>query len=175
MIADEATLSMLLARARAGDAECYTVLLRETARWLERYFRRRIPPAELDDLVQDTLVSVHRKLASHDPERAFLPWLAAIARYRWVDHLRRAYRAERTGLEADGVTTGEDDVVLARVSVARLLTRLSPVQAEAIALVKIEGLSVADAAARSGQSVSAIKVNIHRGLRRLAAMVEEAD
>lgn len=175
MTADEASLARLMRLAQAGDKQAYSVLLRECARWLSRYMARRIPPDQLSDLVQETLLSLHAKRASYDPARPFLPWLAAIARYRWVDHLRRVYRADIVEQDEAASEAAEEDVIVARISLERLLERLPPGQAEAIALVKIEGQSIIEASAQSGQSVPLIKVNIHRGLRRLAALIERAD
>ena len=176
MIADENTLARLMAKAQQGDSRAYTVLLSECSSWLERYFARRIAPSQVDDLVQDVLIAVHKKRASYDPDRPFLPWLAAIARYRWVDQLRKHYRAELGQLHEDSaVEESEEDAIMARVSLERLFGNLTPSQAEAIELVKVEGQSVREAAARTGQSESAIKVNIHRGLKKLSALVEKAE
>lgn len=176
MIADEAGLVRLMIAAQAGDGRAYTVLLTEVQLWLERYFRRRVAPAQLDDLVQDVLLALHAKRATWDETRAFLPWLAAIARYRWVDHLRRVYRSAEDALEdQDSAEDSDEEAVLARMSLERLFVHLPRGQCEAIELVKIKGLSITEAAERSGQSESLIKVNIHRGLRKLAALVEEAD
>ena len=91
MIAEEATFARLMAATQKGDKAAYNVLLSEAGMWLERYFRRRVPPTQLDDLVQDVLLALHNKRSSYDISRPFLPWLAAIARYRWVDHLRKVY------------------------------------------------------------------------------------
>lgn len=76
MIADEQTLSRLMAAAQTGDRQAYAVLLAEARRWLLRYLSRKVPPAQVDDLVQEVLVSLHAKRASYDPARPFLPWLA---------------------------------------------------------------------------------------------------
>lgn len=176
MIADETTLARLMAQSQAGDRAAYRVLLAEAQLWLERYFRRRVAPAQLDDLVQDVLLALRAKRASWDPSRAFLPWLAAIARYRWVDHLRRLYRREEDELgDHDAAEDSAEDAVLARMSLERLFVHLPDRQVEAIELVKIEGLSITEAAHRCGQSESAVKVNIHRGLKKLAALVEKAE
>ena len=175
MIADEQTLSRLMAAAQKGDRRAYATLLDESMRWLERYFRRRIAPAQIDDLVQDVLLSLHRKLASYDPSRPFLPWLAAIARYRWVDHLRRVYRCDEVSGEGlDLAVAPEQEVVAARISLERLFEQLPEAQARVIELVKIEGQSIRQAASVSGQSESLVKVNIHRGLKRLSSLVEKA-
>ncbi len=176
MIADEATFARLMIATQAGDRRAYTVLLTEAQSWLERYFRRRVPAPQLDDLVQEVLLAIHAKRATWDETRAFLPWLAAIARYRWVDHLRRVYRVSEDELgDHDASEDSEEDAVLARMSLERLFVHLPPGQCHAIELVKIKGLTVTEAALRTGQTESLIKVNIHRGLKKLSALVEEAD
>ena len=126
-----------------------------------------------DDLVQETLLSMHRKLASCDPGRPFLPWLAAIARYRWVDQLRKEYRAAEVSIDDSVPDASAEASLQATLSLERLLAHLPAPQAMVIELVKIEGLSVVDAAQRSGQSVSLVKINIHRGIRKLAALIEK--
>ena len=176
MIADENTMAHLMRKSQLGDKRAYAVLLDECAAWLQRYFRKRVPLHQLDDLVQDVLVSLHRKRASWDPDRAFMPWLAAIARYRWVDHLRRVYRSAEDELgDADAPHDSDEEAVMARMSLDRLFVHLPEKQADVIELVKIEGLSIAEASRRTGQSESLVKVNIHRGLKKLSAMVEKAE
>jgi RNA polymerase sigma-70 factor (ECF subfamily) len=174
MKADEPSLARLTAMAQGGDRDAYRTLLTECQRWLRAYFGRKVAPNYLDDLVQDTLMALHHKLASYDPSRPFLPWLAAIARYRWVDQLRRFYRASETELEDTLAAVDEEPAIAARISLDRLFAFLPEAQAQAIELVKIEGLSVAEAASACGQSESLIKVNIHRGLKKLTAMIEKA-
>ncbi len=174
MIVDEATLARLMPMAQNGDREAYAALLGACQTWLKRYFARRIGPCQLDDLVQDTLLSLHRKLASYDPARPFLPWLAAIARYRWVDHLRKIYRADETELGESLAAPSEEPAISARISLERLFAHLPASQIEAIEMVKIAGLSVREASQATGQSESLIKVNIHRGLKRLTSIVEKA-
>lgn len=174
MIADEPTLARLMAMAQRGDRAAYATLLSECQLWLKRYFGRRVVAHHLDDLVQETLLSLHKKLASYDPSRPFLPWLAAIARYRWVDHLRKVYRADETNLAEELASESEEPAISARISLERLFASLPPAQADAIELVKIEGLSIAEASVATGQSESLVKVNIHRGLKRLTALIEKA-
>ena len=176
MIADEATLARLMAASQKGDKSAYNVLLSEAGLWLERYFRRRVPPHQLDDLVQDVLLAVHNKRSTWDSTRPFMPWLAAIARYRWVDHLRKVYKHESDLLEDnDAIEESDEEAIAARVSLERLFVHLPEKQAEVIELVKIEGHSIREAAERTGQSESLVKVNIHRGLKKLSALVEKAE
>lgn len=172
MTADDETLSRLMRMSQDGDRDAYRALLGLCQTWLRRFFSRRIAPSALDDLVQETLLSLHAKRASYDPARPFLPWLAAIARYRWVDHLRVVYRAGEIELNEELIADPSQPSIAARIGLDRLLKLLPAAQATAIRLVKIEGLSIAEAAALSGQSQPLVKVNIHRGLKKLAAHIE---
>lgn len=175
MLTDEAGLARLMHQSQGGDKRAYAALLEQVAAWLRRYLRRRVPPHQLDDLVQDVLLSLHEKRDSWDPGRAFLPWLAAIARYRWVDHLRRVYRNRDDATVTQEPSQDSDEgAVVARLSLERLLAQLPAGQADAIELVRIEGLSIAEASRKTGQSESLVKVNIHRGLKRMAALIETA-
>ncbi len=173
MRADEATLARLMVLSQQGDKQAYAALLESCQRWLRGYYSRRIAPSSLDDLVQETLIALHTKRASWDAERPFLPWLAAIARYRWVDHLRRLYRADERELNEELLGTDDEPAIAARISIDRLLGLLPPAQERAISLVKIEGLSIAEASEMTGQSESLVKVNIHRGLKKLALLIEK--
>lgn len=176
VVYEEWSLSNLMLATQQGDRNAYAALLVAVKRWLERFFARRVPQSERDDLVQEVLIALHNKRATYDPSRPFLPWLAAIARYRWVDHLRRVYRSERAILDGSDVSDEiESDVTETRLSLERLFEHLPSNQASVIELVKIEGLSIREAADRSGQSEALVKVNIHRGLRKLSALVEKAN
>lgn len=176
MKADEPSLARLAALSQRGDRAAYAVFLGECQHWLRRYFARKVGAEYLDDLVQETLLSIHAKLASYDAARPVLPWLAAIARYRWVDQLRRIYQAQGNAQIGDDWPDADDPEadITARISLARLFAHLPAGQVRVIELVKIEGLSVAEAATASGQSESLVKVNIHRGLKKLAALIEKA-
>lgn len=172
---DEETLSRMAQASQKGDREAYRMLLSACSDWLSRYYARRISPGQLEDLIQETLLSLHRKLSSYEPSRPFLPWMAAIARYRWIDALRVSYRREERAIEEyEGVTDPEQEVVAARISLERLFERLPEGQSRAIELVRIEGLSIREAAQKCGQSEALVKVNIHRGLKKLQSLVEQA-
>lgn len=168
---DDDGLRRMMALALQGDKVAYRHVLEQSRRWLLAYYRRRVSPMMIEDLIQDTLVSVHSKRQSFDPTRPYLPWLAAIARYRWVDALRRMRDTDE--LHPEEIASEEDNSpVVARLSISRLLSHLPVGQANAIVLTRIEGRSIAEAARISGQSESNVKVSVHRGLRKLAAMVE---
>lgn len=161
----------LMRAAQDGDRPAYRALLAGARDWLQRYYSKRIAQAMVDDLIQDTLMSLHSKRATFDPARPFYPWLAAIARYRWIDALRRLTVMEELH-DHEAPVPSEENAVLARLSLDSLLGRLPQAQADAISLTKIEGLSVIEASKVTGQSESLVKVNVHRGLKKLAALVE---
>jgi RNA polymerase sigma factor (sigma-70 family) len=165
----------LMAAAQAGDANAYKTLLGELAAWLRRYYARRLPPAMTDDAVQDVLLAIHEKRHTYDPARPFGPWLGAIARYKWIDRLRLLKAEAAEPLDENIGTPDHEDSVIASSTFHQLLNELKPPQAEAIRLVKLEGYSVEEAAQATGQSISLVKVNIHRGLKRLVAIVRAAD
>ena len=75
----------LMAAAQAGDAAAYRQLLREISAWLKRYYSRRLPPSMIDDVSQEVLLAIHAKRHTYDPQRPFIAWLSAIARYKWID------------------------------------------------------------------------------------------
>ena len=158
----------------AGDSAAYRRLLEEAGRWLRRYFARRLSPDMIDDAVQEALTALHLKRATFEPGRPFLPWLAAIARFKGVDCLRVAGRTRGEELsENDHGIASHESAALSGIVMATLFERLRRPQAEAIRLVKLQGFSVREAAVMTGQSEALVKVNIHRGLAALRAFFGE--
>lgn len=162
----------LMVAAQAGQPGPYRRLLGELRPWLLRYFARRLPPSAVEDAVQETLLALHAKRHTWQPDRPFGPWLAGIARYKWVDRLRAAGRHAADELPETLATPDHESAVTSATALTGLMATLKPAQADVIRLVKLDGLSIEEAAARTGQSVALVKVNIHRGLGRLAKLVE---
>lgn len=162
----------LMIAAQAGEAGPYRRLLAELRPWLVRYFSRRLPPSSVEDAVQETLIAIHTKRHTFSPDRPFGPWLAGIARYKWIDRLRSVGRHAADELPESLSTPDHETQVTSALALRGLLANLKPAQAEVIRLVKLDGLSIEEAATRTGQSAALVKVNIHRGLGRLAQIVE---
>jgi RNA polymerase sigma-70 factor (ECF subfamily) len=100
-------------------------------------------------------------------------WLAAIAKRKWIDQLRVLGRRPTEEL-SDDLSVGDHEAAVTSASVlASLLEELRPAQAQAIMLVKVQGYSIEDASRETGLSLSAVKMNIHRGLARLTAFIEK--
>ncbi|MGI4876533.1 MAG: sigma-70 family RNA polymerase sigma factor [Janthinobacterium lividum] len=162
----------LMAAAQAGHGGAYRRLLTELRPWLLRYFARRLPPSSVEDAVQETMIAVHTKRHTYDPARPFGPWLAAVARYKWIDRLRAMKRTAADELPENLSVGDHESAVTSATVLDALLRQLKPAQAAAIRLVKLDGLSIEEAATRTGQSPSLVKVNIHRGLSRLAKSLD---
>ena len=171
----ENTLHALLTRALAGDNGAYRQFLVHSAARLRAYFRRRLlaDPGDIEDLVQETLLAIHNSRHTYRSSEPVTVWLHAIARYKLVDDLRAraARRASDLPLDEDAEAAWVDaapDAAEARRDLFVLLQTLPERMRLPIVHVKLEGLSVAETAARTGMSESAVKIGIHRGLKRLA-------
>ncbi|MEQ9453683.1 MAG: sigma-70 family RNA polymerase sigma factor [Phycisphaeraceae bacterium] len=161
--------------AQKGDAASYRRLLEAIENWLRNYLGAQHPSADTDDLIQETLLAIHLKRATYDPTQPLLPWVSAIARYKKIDFYRRRKR-RREAHTTDFTMIQSSKTISTHTESAEaldhLLDRLPKPQADVIRLVKIEGLSIHDAAMRLGRSPAWVKVNVHRALK---AMKQHAD
>ena len=177
MSAAEAHLKTLMLAALAGDKAAYRGLLGALAEQLRRYYRRRLPPsdANVEDLVQETLIAIHTKRDTYDTALPFTPWLYAIARYKLLDHLRRGRLRPTVPLEEAGDLFAGDDseAASARLDLEKLLAGLPASSQAIIRQVKLDGLSTADVAAKTGKSEIAVRVGLHRGLKALSERLRE--
>jgi RNA polymerase sigma-70 factor (ECF subfamily) len=177
----EAELKRLMLAGLAGDAAAHRTLLAAVARHLRTYYRGRLrgAPEDAEDLVQETLIAIHTRRDSYDASYPVTAWIHAIARYRLIDHWRRHKRRGGDHIPIDDApelfTAATDESSDAKRDVMRLLDTLPQKQRDAIRLVKLEGVSVRDAAARTGLSESDVKVSAHRGLKTLMRMMAESD
>jgi len=175
----ERRLAGLMASVQDGNAGAYGDLLREVAPLLRQAVRRRfhfLQPSDLEDLVQDILLSLHTARATYDPARPFLPWLMAIARFRMADGARRYARRAANEVAcgagvpetfaADATNMSIDDYGDAQ-ALAQAVTELPSGQRQAIELLKLREMSLKEAAAVTGTSVGALKVAVHRGMGAL--------
>jgi RNA polymerase sigma factor (sigma-70 family) len=170
--------------AQAGDRAAYSQLLREVTPFVRALLRRYCSHRQdIEEMVQETLLTLHRVRQSYDPKRPFSPWLGAIAARRGIDGLRRRSRIARHEVSAeiesyetfaDPAANTDMEGSVAPAAIEALLQRLPPRQREALEAVKLKQMSLAEAAAVSGQSVGALKVNTHRALKALRALFRNA-
>jgi RNA polymerase sigma factor (sigma-70 family) len=179
MATDEIQLKALMLASLDGDAASHRLLLDRLSSRLRAYYRGKLAgigrvAAEAEDLVQEAVLAIHLKRDTYDTGEPLTPWVYAIARYKLVDHLRRtrASRADVPIEEADEVMARDDhNAVESSYDIGRLMERLPKNMQCAVEAVKLDGLSTAEAAKRCGLSESGVKVNVHRGLRTLAALI----
>ena len=170
----EAHLKALMLAALRGDGAAYGALLKALMPHLRAYYARRLAQvADAEDLVQETLIAIHTKRATYDTTMPFTAWLHAVARYKLIDHFRRSKVRRTLPLEeADSIFAEEDaESATAKRDVEQLLAKLPESKRDLVRSVKIEGLSMAEAAERTGLSESGVKVGVHRALKALSAMI----
>jgi RNA polymerase sigma-70 factor (ECF subfamily) len=176
----EEQLRYLLVRALEGDSQAYRVFLEELAILLRGFLRKRLPrlPEEVEDLLQELLLAIHNQRHTYDRSVPVTAWVHGIARYKVVDLWRRRRRMEDLHEVFDDANElfghSSHENVEAQLDLAALLAMLPDRQRLPIQYVKVEGASVADAAARTGMSISAVKVGIHRGLKMLSATIRKS-
>ncbi|MBE7248668.1 MAG: sigma-70 family RNA polymerase sigma factor [Actinomycetospora chiangmaiensis] len=175
----EEELAGLMAAAQRGDAAAYRALLKACLPVISGIARAQGVRGEaVDDVVQDTLMTVHRARASYDPARPFMPWLRAITQRRAIDRLRRAGRRPREvndplAYEAEidpGPAPGQGLEARDRAAaLARAVASLPEGQRQAGEHLGLRELSLDEAAALTGRTKGALKVNLHRALKALRA------
>lgn len=171
----------LIVRAQAGDRPAYADLLVLLTSACRRYVRSKaggVPWA--DDVVQETLLSVHQARRTYDPARPFAPWFYAIARRRLIDVLRRERRtgAREVGVDELPAAAGSGQAREADIDVEaihRAVRALPPRQREVVAALKLEDQSVKEISARLGMTETAVKVTAHRGYKALRRLLGARD
>ena len=174
---DEVRLKALMLRGLAGDGSAHRELLGVMAGLLRGYFGRRLADGagDVEDLVQDTLLAIHLRRETYDTTQPFTPWAYAVARYKLMDHFRRRGVRRHVPLEDAGelvaVETAESGA--AKRDLDRLLATLPARQRGLVEDVRITGLSMEEAAAKAGMTVTAVKVSVHRALKLLSKRVAD--
>ena len=171
--------SALMVNAQAGNESDYRQLLEELSRVIHKFLLNRFGNHHvIEDCVQDALIAVHQARHTYDPKRPFRPWLFAIVRNRAIDTLRRQ-RAQDKAIEQFG---REQEVLsqpsaqspsVSEISEGGFLGLLSAQHREVLVLTKFTGFSVAETAGRLGISESAVKVRVHRAIRKLRRLLQE--
>jgi RNA polymerase sigma factor (sigma-70 family) len=157
-----------MAAAQGGDDLAYERLMAEIRQWLSRYFHKRLPPPAAQDATQEALLAIHTHKQKYLPNDPMTPWLKTIARFKWMDQLRGHMRSPDSLDDIDVPVADHGAATRSSILLDRLLAEVKPAQEQVIRLVKLHGASIEEASRISGQSASLVKVNIHRGLKRIA-------
>lgn len=166
-----------MADAQAGDRRAYERVLAESVPLIRAAARRQgVPIDQVDDVVQETLLAVHRVRHTYDPARSYDAWLSAIASRRAVDALRSQGRRGRRELHDEHALDTHADVDDATAAAEReqearrlreAIAALPPGQREAVEQLGLKERSLAEAAVITGRQSGALKVNLHRALKAL--------
>jgi len=166
--------AILMAHAQDGDRSAYQRLLREITPYLRSLAaRRHRDPSDIEDAVQDILLTVHAIRHTFDPTRPFGPWLVTIANRRFIDRLRRQGRRRdrETPLTPEHETFSEPRANLEerpdRHELEKAIDELPPMQRKAVQLLKLNEMSLKEASTASGMSIASLKVNVHRAVKNL--------
>jgi RNA polymerase sigma-70 factor (ECF subfamily) len=178
-----AAFGVMLAQAQAGDEAAFAAIFRDAQPALLRYLRVVTAEPEPDDVAGETWVQVVAGLARfRGDEPAFRAWLFTIARHRAADAGRSRTRRPAVPLAAEElpeppISPDAADLALEAISaraVVAVIATLPPDQAEIIMLRVVAGLDAATVAKIVGKTPVAVRVAAHRGLRRLAGLMERA-
>lgn len=178
MAEEDANWRIWLQAAQVGDRRAYGALLSAALPWLRARARRRWPtatPADIEDIVQETLLALHRSLALYQPPRPVAPFLFGIMKLRGAEIRRQRYRhaSRETILDDVAVTSPAlitnqvQDEAVDQAAMRAAMTQLPPRDQEILNMLKLRELSLLEAAATSGLSVTALKVGTFRAIRRL--------
>jgi RNA polymerase sigma factor (sigma-70 family) len=171
-------LRRLMRAAQEGDKASYDRLLRELVpiiRGRVRHQRNFLPAEDIEDLVQEVLLSVHAARVTYDPDRPLMPWLMAIVQNRLADGARRyarskavegvaenfheTFRSAETNLKEESDPDAE--------GLRKAIAELPEGQRRAVELVKMRGMSLQEASRETGMSIVALKVSVHRAIKTL--------
>jgi RNA polymerase sigma-70 factor (ECF subfamily) len=171
---------LLMSQAQGGDAPAYRRLLIELAPYLRAIARRyHRDPRDVEDSVQDVLLTLHVVRHTYDPARPFKPWLVTLARRRIADRLRTQWRtcAREAQLNesqyetfAEERTNPSEEPPEERL-LQSAIEQLPAAQRQAVRLLKMQEMSLQEAAQISGQSVSSLKVATHRAMKSLRRLL----
>jgi RNA polymerase sigma factor (sigma-70 family) len=173
----------LMKAALQGDRAAYETLLRECIPLIRAVARRQgVTPSEVDDVVQDALLTVHRVRATYDGELSFTAWLGRIAQRRAIDVLRRRHHREtamaatdENHADPDADPSRELDRTDAARTVKTAVAALSPGQREAVEMLVLNEQPMTEVAAQTGKTRNALTVNLHRALKRLRDRLNPSD
>jgi len=168
----------LMRQSLSGDQKTYTHLLRETSRFLRPFLAQRLNfTGEVDDLLQEILISIHKARHTYDGNRPYKPWAFAIARFRLSDHLRSHYADHlREAIDFDELEESlpkpVTETAVSYESIKEEVEKLPVKQASILRLMHHEGFTSKEVADKMGMTVTAVKVAAHRAYKILRSKLE---
>lgn len=167
----------LMAAAQKGDARAYRQLLTDLEPPIRRMIARKVPAADVEDVVQEVLVSIHKARHTFDGTRALMPWVFAIARFRLTDYLRQHYAAmKHVHVDIDGMHEFLAEPVTESTELSEdmdgALKSLPQRQQQILALMHTQGYTAKEVGVRLGMKESAVKVAAHRAYKQMKTRLQ---
>lgn len=174
----EGSLDDLLKSANRGDQRAYAAFLTAVTPIVRGIARSRGSGLGADiceDIVQETLLAIHQKRHTWREDAPVRPWLYAIVRFKVVDAFRARGRRVHVQIDdfADLIPAEAEPDPTERSDAERVIDRLDPRSARIVRAIGLEGSSIAEVSSALEMTETAVRVALHRGLKRLAAMREE--
>ena len=175
--ADDPLLDDLLRAANRGDQRAYADFLRAVTPLVRGIARARgsgVGADVIEDIVQETLLALHQKRHTWREDMPVRPWLYAIVRYKVVDAFRARGRRVHLPIEdfAELLPAEPQADPTERSDAERRIAELDPRSARIITAIGLEGASVAETSAALHMTEVAVRVALHRGLKKLAQLRE---
>lgn len=168
----------LMKQSLSGDQRAYAELLRETSRLLRPFLAKRLSfTNEVDDLLQEILISIHKARHTYDGERPYKPWVYAIAKFRLQDYLRAHYADQlHHAVDYDELEESLQEPVtetdFSYESISGEVQKLPEKQAAILQLMHQDGYTAKEVADKLGMNESAVKVAAHRAYKILRSKLE---
>jgi len=175
--ADETSLAALLRAGNRGDQRAYAAFLRAITPVVRGIARARgagLPPDGVEDIVQETLLAIHQKRHTWREDLPVRPWLYAIVRYKVIDAFRARGRHVQVPIDdfAEVLPAEAGPDPTERSDAERVISKLDPRSAQIVRAIGLEGASIAETSASLQMTETAVRVALHRALKRLAQLRE---
>ena len=165
MLDNETIFKQLMTKSQHGDFGAYSELLQSLHSFLKNYLRNRIfEKNEIDEVVQETLMAIHKSMHTYDTEKSFMSWFLAITEYKIIDYIR-GLKKHPTLADLDSVSnffSQTNSNVELKIDIEKAINNLSTKEKSVLVLLKIEGQSAKDVARELNLSEANVKVIAHR-------------
>lgn len=162
---NETEFKNLINKAQSGDRIAYAEFLQGLNSFLKNYLRKRIfDQNEVDEVVQEILVAVHKSLHTYDAEKSFMGWFLAIAEYKIIDYIR-SLKKQSNSVDLNSiahfiaVSSSDSDL---KIDIERAINSLSPRERNVLTLIKVDGQSIHEVAKQLNLTEANTKVIAHR-------------
>ncbi|MFO0388358.1 MAG: sigma-70 family RNA polymerase sigma factor [Alphaproteobacteria bacterium] len=166
-----AELTRKLLAGLAGDGVAYADFLSQLSPILRRVIGRKIPMSDVEDVLQEVLISIHKARHTYDGNRPLMPWVISIANFRMTDHLRKSYSQMRHQsvdiADYENVLEAVTETVNENESINEMLDGVGQRERKILSLMHLEGYTASEVGSQLGMKESAVKVAAHRAIKKI--------